>query len=204
MIDSLDLKSFMVNSNHPNQPRMEIKMRFKLLFLVMAALSIIVCSKKNATNPEVVSVEDLMVKNNEISGWNRVGEGWVASSESDLFNHIDGGAPLYTRHGFVEAADQDYSGKVLQDTVTVDLMAFDQGTSTNAQELFNEVSVSLLTPEIWQSVNYKEAKIERSPLSIRIIGWKSKYYASLTITSNLNESLEVLKTFADNVGSKIK
>ena len=179
-------------------------MRFRMLFPVMAALSIIACSKKNATNPEVVSVEDLMVKNNEISGWNRVGEGWVASSESDLFNHIDGGAPLYTRHGFVEAADQGYSGKVLQDPVTVDLMVFDQGNSTNAQELFNEVSLSLTNSETWQSVNLKEAKIERFPLSITIIGWKSKYYASLTITSNLNESLEVLKTFADNVGSKIQ
>jgi hypothetical protein len=179
-------------------------MQKRWLLLFMTAMMLTHCSKKNTTSPEVVSVEDLMVKSNEISGWNRSGEGWIASSESELYKRIDGMAPPYVSHGFVEAADQNYTGKVLQDTVTVELTVFDQGNSSNAQAVFAEISARLLSPEIWTTQYLQEAKIERQPTLIRILGWKSKYYLSLSITSNLNESLEVLKTFATNVGSKIK
>ena len=49
-----------------------------------------------------------------------------------------------------------------------------------------------------------EARIERFPLSQMITFYRSKYFVSLTITSGLDESLEVLKQFAKNVDSKIK
>jgi hypothetical protein len=179
-------------------------MRLRILLLIVMTLASVQCSKKSTTTPDLASVEDLVIKDNEISGWRRAGEGWVASSETDLYGRIDGAAPPYVQHGFVEAADQNYTGKVLQDTVTVELKAFDQGQVSNAQALFGELSVLLLTPETWQTDRFTEAKIERTQLAIRIVAWKSKYYISLSITSNLNEALEVLKTFATNVGSKIK
>lgn len=179
-------------------------MRFRIFILAIAMVASIQCSKKSTTNPSLASVEDLIIKDNEISGWRRTGEGWVASSETDLYGRIDGAAPPYVQHGFVEAADQNYAGKVLQDTVTVELKVFDQGETANAQALFGELSVLMLTPETWQTDKFRDAKIERTQLSIRIAAWKSKYYVSLSITSNLNEALEVLKTFATNVGSKIK
>jgi hypothetical protein len=182
----------------------ELKMRYRWFLPLVLAVTLTHCSKKNSTNLEVVTVEDLMVKNNEISGWNRAGEGWVASSESSLYERIDGMAPPYVSHGYVEAADQNYKGKVLQDTVTVDLMVFDQGNSSNAQALFGEISSRLLSPEIWETQYFQEAKIERLPTLITILAWKSKYYLSLSITSNTSESFEVVKTFATNVGSKIK
>jgi len=179
-------------------------MRFRAFLFILAVLTSIQCSKKNTASPELSSVEDLIIKDNEISGWRRAGEGWVVSSETDLYGKIDGAAPPYVQHGFVEAADQNYSGKVLQDTVTVELKVFDQAKAANAQALFAELAVNMITPETWQTDKFQEAKIERTQLSIRITGWKSKYYISLSITSNLNEALEVLKTFATNVGSKIK
>jgi len=179
-------------------------MRLRIFLLLIMVLASVQCSKKNTTGPEIASVEDLIIKDNEISGWRRSGEGWVASSESDLYGRIDGAAPPYVQHGFVEAADQNYSGKVLQDTVTVGLRVFDQADTSNARALFGELSALMLTPETWQTDKFQNAKIERTQLAIRIVAWKSKYYVSLSITSNLNEALEVLKTFATNVGSKIK
>jgi hypothetical protein len=178
-------------------------MRFKALLFLTTVLVAAYCSKKSTTGPDLASVEDLIVKDNEISGWRRAGEGWVVSSETDLYGRINGSAPPYIQHGFVEAADQNYSGKVLQDTVTVELKVFDQGKASNAQALFAELSVNLITPENWQTDKFQEAKIERTQ-SLRIVAWKSKYYVSLDITSNQNEAMEVLKTFATNVGSKIK
>ena len=179
-------------------------MRFRIFLFIVVLLVSVQCSKKNTASPELASVEDLIVKDNEISGWRRAGEGWVVSSETDLYGRIDGGAPPYIQHGFVEAAYQSYSGMVLLDTVTVVVNVFDQAKAANAQALFAELAVKLITPETWQTDKFQEAKIERTQLSIRIVAWKSKYYISLSITSNLNEALEVLKTFATNVGSKIK
>jgi hypothetical protein len=179
-------------------------MRFRIFLFIVAVLASVQCSKKNTAGPELASVEDLIVKDNEISGWLRAGEGWVVSSETDLYGKIDGAAPDYVQNGFVEAAYQTYSGKILQDTMSVELRVFDQGKASNVQTLFAKLSTGMINSETWQTDKFQDAKIERTQLSIRILAWKSKYFVSLSISSNLNEALEVLKTFATNVGSKIK
>jgi hypothetical protein len=181
-------------------------MRLRILLLIVIALASFQCSKKNTTSSNPASVEDLIIKDNEISGWRRAGEGWVASSETDLYGRIDGAAPPYVQHGFVEAAEQYYTGKILQDTVTVGLRITDLGKDTNAKALFDELvngTNGMINPETWQNDKLQEAKIERTQ-SIRILAWKSRYCVSLNVTSNLNEAMEVLKTFGINVGSKIK
>jgi hypothetical protein len=181
-------------------------MRFRILLFIVIALGSIHCSKKNSTSPAIASVEDLIIKDNEISGWRKSGEGWVASSQTELFTRIDGAAPAYIQNGFVESAEQSYSGVVKEDTVTVGLRVTDLGKDVNAKALFNELANGIngmISPETWQTDKFSEAKIERTQ-SIRILAWKSKYCISLNITSNLTEALDVLKTFASNVGSKIK
>jgi len=170
----------------------------------MFVFLLIQCSKKNVTNPDVATVEDLIIKNNEISGWQWSGSGWTAKSESELMAHIDGAAPLYIKYGFVEAAEQSYQGSIQGTTATVILEIFDQGNTSNAEKVFDEVVPTLSAAESWQTSNFQEAKIERLPLAQTIVGWKKNYYIKLTIDLNLSEALEVLKTFANNVGSKIQ
>jgi hypothetical protein len=179
-------------------------MRFKFIILLFVFPFLILCSKKNATNPEVVTVEDLLIKNNEISGWLRTGEGWVVNSEKELYDKIDGYAEAFTKYGFVEGAQQDYQGTILNSPSIVTLQIFDQGTVSNAQNVFNDIATKLSNPENWGSPYLNEAKIERFTLSQNIVCRKSKYYIKLTVDSNLTEALELLKTFANNVGSKIK
>jgi hypothetical protein len=179
-------------------------MRLRILLLIVIALASVQCSKKNTAGPNLASVEDLIIKDNEISGWRRVSEGWVAGDYQALYAKIDGGAEIYDKHGFLEGAYQDYSGYVLQDSVTVELKVYDQGKSSNLPELFAELIPRLSSTETWQTDRFQEAKIERLPLLTTIYAWKSKYFVYAAITSNTSEALEVLKTFASNVGSKIK
>ena len=61
----------------------------------------------------------------------------------------------------------------------------------------------MVNPIDWSPGAGEEAKIERFPISQRIIFRNSKYYVSLIILSGLDEALDVLKTFASNVDSKI-
>jgi hypothetical protein len=180
---------------------------FKFVFLLFILPVSILCSKKNATNPEVATVEDLLIKDNEISGWRMAGEGWVVYNETDLRKVIDGDADKYVPYGFIEGAYQSYSGRIFQDTVTVFVYIFDQGKPSNSKELFNNLISSgsvFSAPQRWPTDTFPDAVVDRSQISQIIASYKSKYYISLNITSGTDESLAVLKTFALNIGTKIK
>ena len=148
-------------------------MIFRLLFLLAIIPVLIACSKKDTTNPTAVTVEDLLLKDNEISGWRKAGNGWVASNENELFSHIDGSAPLYTKNGFVEAASQDYQGSILANQTTIMLEIYNQRASANAKAVFDEVVQQLSNAETWKASTLTDARIERFELSQNIVCWKS-------------------------------
>lgn len=179
-------------------------MKFKICIFLIFTFILINCSKKNATNPNLATVEDLIIKNNEISGWLWSGNSWTAKSENELMEQINGAATLYIKYGFVEGASQSYQGNIQGNTSTILLEIFDQGSASNAKKVFDEVVPKLSAPETWQDSNLQEARIERLPLAQTIVGWEKNYYIKLTIDLNLNEALEVLKTFANNIGNKIQ
>lgn len=175
-----------------------------IIFFLMIIILVgsVVCSKKNSTNSEVVTITDLLPKDNEISGWSRTGNSWWATSSGELNQYINGEEPDYTRHGFVKGAMQTYAGSVLENTASVEVRVFDQQSEENAQALFQELSARLINPLDWSGAG-DDAKIERFSLSQKIIFEKSNYFISLTIDSGLDEALNVLKTFATNVSTKI-
>ncbi len=160
------------------------------------------CSKKQATEPKAASVEDFLLKDNEIGGWILTGNRWNASSSGELNQAIDGEEPVYTRHGFREGVMREYEGKVVGNAARVELRIFDQGKSENAKALFDELSLQLVGPTPWSPRAGLEGKIERTALSQRILFWDKAYIIQLSITSTLTEALDVLKSFAGNVVSK--
>ncbi len=177
-------------------------MRLSFLFLLLYAIAC-GCSKDASTNSTPLAPEDLLTRDDEISGWKKAQSSWIAGSSGDLNTYIDGEEPTYTRHGFVEAAMQQYEGRVLTATATIEVRIFDQGSPSGAKALYDEISLQLINPLDWKMSSGDIARIERLPLSQRIVFWKSKHYVSLSITSGLDEGLEVLKTFAGNVIHKI-
>lgn len=176
--------------------------KYVYLLLIIILISSIVCSKKNSTSPEIVTITDLLPRDNEISGWTRTGNSWWATSSSELNQYINGEEPDYTRHGFVEGAMQSYSGSVLGNSAVVEVRVFDQQSDENAEALFLELAARLVNPLDWSEAG-EQAKIERFSVSQKIIFQKSNYFVSLTIDSGLDEALNILKTFAANVDTKI-
>jgi hypothetical protein len=175
----------------------------KLISAIFVCTLVFQCSKENSTTPNAMTPEDLLIKAGEISGWQKGNNHWIANSSGDLNTYIDGAEPVYTRHGFVEAAAQEYEGTVLDETPVVELRIFDQGKSDNAKALYEEMALLLSNPIDLENGIGEEGKIERFAISQRIIFYEKKYFISLTIDSGLDESLNVLKTFARNVSSKI-
>jgi hypothetical protein len=174
-----------------------------LILLLLSIMLVLSCSKENSTTPKAVTPDDLLIKAGEISGWQKGSVHWTSNSSGELNNNIDGEEPIYTRNGFVEAAMQQYEGTVLDEAATVEIRIFDQGKADNAQALYQELTLLLVNPINLDDNIGTEGKVERMALVQRIIFWEKKYFVAMTITSGLDESLNVLKTFARNVSTKI-
>ncbi|MFC1569138.1 DUF6599 family protein [bacterium] len=177
-------------------------MKIVTLILILLSLSLIYCDK-SSSGPETLTIEDLLVKDNEISGWNQTGEFWLASSSTDLYTYINGGAELYKMHGFVEAVSQSYDGPIEGFTESITVRIFDQGSQENVTSLFADYINNMSNPEQWTDVG-DDARIERFDLGTQIIFRKSKYFVLLEVTSSMEKALDILKSFARNVDLKIK
>ena len=172
-----------------------------LIVLVLIILSS-ACTKDSN---KLLTLEDILIKDNEISGWTKGGASWIANSSGDLNNNIDGEAALYTIRGFVEAGSQEYQGYVLDNSETIELRIFDQGNPENAKSVFDEITNGFSNPVDWAGGAGVEAKFDRiSSLSQRVVFYDSKYFISISITNGIDEAMDVLKTFAGNIDAKIK
>lgn len=180
-------------------------MKNKIIWLLIALFAFTCCKKDDDDDGSnnVLYTEDLIVNDNEISGWTKTGVSWHANSSSDLNTYINGEEPIYTNHGFVEASKQEYEGQILGETANIELRIFDQGNADNSKSLFDELAIQLSNPTDWGGAG-TEAKIERiGTVYAKIILYKQKYYVYISINNGVDEAVDVIKTFANNIDGKI-
>jgi hypothetical protein len=183
-------------------------MRFLPIIALLALIALPGCSKQDTSStPNVVSISDLLPKDNEISGWSRVAgsdASWLATNSTELQEKIDGGYELYANHGFVEAAMQKFSGTVNgQPKIELEVQVYNQNTAALADAVFddpNNVFANPITPTNPPSV---KAQITKN-LVYTMKYTKNKYYVLLTILSGDDKAQDVIEVFANNVASKIK
>ena len=180
-------------------------MKFFIPAIVLLSMIFAVsCSKKSTETGDILTVEDLLVDNNEITGWTYSGQRWTANSVSELTVYINGQAPIYERHGFREAAHQDYSGTIDSGTRTLKLTVFDQGTGGGAKDTFDDPDTGLTGATTWTDGAGDEAKyVRNSGLSQVLSFYSGEYFVLLEMSFDTEESLNILKQFALNVDSKI-
>ena len=163
------------------------------------------CSQDGGTGSSVKSIEDLVVRNNEITGWTYSGAGWVANNVSELTQHIDGLADIYQRHGFVEAVHQSYQGTIDDGTRTLGLTVYNQGNTSNARETYEDPEVGLSGAIDWAAGAGDQAHYARyGGLSQALTFYRGSYFVYLEINYDTEESLNILKQFALNVDGKIQ
>lgn len=173
------------------------------LFLLFPA-----CDKTDSgTDPDIVTIADLMPRDNEISSWarNSGGDGsWKATNPSELQDAINGGSELYTNHRFVEAAMQSYTGTVnTQSGVACEIQIYDQGSESDATAVFddpNNVFTSPITPSNPPS---PKSQITKEIFSHRMKFVKGRYYVLISILTSEDKGQEVLEIFAGNVAGKM-
>ena len=180
--------------------------RAVLLCVTLASLLASGCKKDSGTDPSgtTQAIEGLLVRNSEIAGWTFSGSQWVASSVSELTTYIDGLADIYQRHGFVEAAHQDYQGSVNSRSTTLRLTVYNQGTASNAASLYNDTDLGFSGAIDWTGGAGEAAHYVRNAGLSQLLGFqRGSYFVLLEIGTDSDESLNVLKTFALNVDGKI-
>ena len=182
-------------------------MRDVRLFLILAGtvLVLVSCENGGTTDPagQAKTIEDLVVRSNEISGWGFAGNAWTASTVSDLTRWIDGKAEIFQRHGFVEAAHREYQGTVNNASTQLQLSVYDQGSQANALALYGDQDLGFSGALDWKSGAGQGAHYVRYSLSQALAFYRGKYFVLLEINSGTDESLNVLKQFALNVDGKI-
>ncbi len=167
------------------------------------------CDKSDSgSDPDIISIADMMPRENEISGWARIGGGdgnWKATSASELQDEINGGSEIFTNHGFVEAAMQSYSGTVnTQSGVNCEIQIYDQGTAENAGLVFDDPNNIFANAFIPSNPPSPKAQIRKDMFSWTMKFTKSHYYVLISIQSSEDKGQDVLMVFANNVAGKIK
>ncbi len=182
----------------------------KQLFTTLLIIVLFVgCSKKDTpTQPTVVSIQDLLPRDKEISNWNRQSgsdAGWLATNSTQLQEKIDGGFELYSNHGFVEGTMQKFIGTVNnQPNIELEIQIYNQASSTNADGVFDDPNNIFANPMTPNNPPSAKAQITKDIFAYTMKYTKSKYYVRVAIISTDDKAQEVMEVFANNVASKIK
>jgi len=171
------------------------------LFLILS----FAFSMKTAESETILSTKDLLIENNEITGWSPGGPGWLANNISELTTYIDGMAEIYLRHEFEEAAHRTYQGRIGKVECQLGLTINNQGTEDNAKATYEDPDIGLNGATDWtngagQATHY----VRYGGLSQVLTFYRKMYFVYLEINCDTEGSLNILKQFALYVDGKIQ
>ncbi|MDH7515679.1 MAG: hypothetical protein QHI48_07395 [Bacteroidota bacterium] len=180
--------------------------RFHLYLIIVFFAPFFGCSKSDTSpNAVIVSIKDILPRDNEISGWVRTNRSWLARNADDLQREIDGGFEIYVNHGFVEGAMQGYIGRINDQTdVECEVEITDQHSSTEAQALFDDPQKAFSNPYTPTNPPSPNAQIEKRIFSYEMKFTKGKYYVAISLHNTDDKAEEVIGIFANNIGNKIR
>ena len=177
------------------------------LILFLACFALLPGCKKDSTGPENgqgKTITDLLVKNSEIGGWTYFGSGWTANNLTELTVKIDGASDIYQRHGFIEAASQDFQGNVNSAAARLSIMVFNQGTTSNAAALYADPAIGFSGALSWTTCGNAAHYVRNGGLSQELAFTRNGYYVYVNIDHDTDESLSVIQQFALNLDGKIQ
>ena len=181
-------------------------MKTNLIIIVLFLLCAnVVCDKNTTKNDKIISIEDLLVKNNEITGWTFSGAGWIANNVSELTVYINGAAEIYQRHGFIEAAHQTYQGTIDNADRLLKITVYNQTDATNALATYQDPDLGHSGAIEWiDGAGTAAHYLRYGGLSQVLTFYRNAYFVLLELNYDTEESLNILKQFALNVDGKIQ
>ena len=133
----------------------------------------------------------------EVAGWIRDGETYVATDETSLAGFIDGAAPFYIERGAVEVVFQDYAHQDVYLTVEIYRMKNEE----SAKHLYTEITSE--DPETLEDVGTEGRFVSGLVGAYLIEYWQKSLFIRLTITDKSPQSKEAMLKFATIISEKI-
>jgi hypothetical protein len=163
------------------------------------------CNKQSGPgDEEVLAIEDLLVENNEITGWTYSSTNWIANNITELTTYINGGAEIYQSYGFVEGACQSYEGSVGDGVRELKVTIYNMSTESNASDTYDDPNCGISGGTDWPDGAGVRANFIRHGLAQELAFYKSSYFVKININYDSDESLNIIKQFALNIDGKIQ
>lgn len=179
--------------------------RLNLLIAFIAFLSMVGCEKSETTDSEILTIEDLLTQDNEITGWSYSGSGWTASSITELSEYINGMAETYNQYGFEEAAQQSYSGTLDNTSSTLQIIIYDMGSEENAKDMYDDPDLGLSSAIDWTDGAGTEAHYALyGGISEALTFYQGSYFVYQQIGYDSDETLSIMQQFALNISGKLE
>lgn len=130
---------------------------------------------------------------NEIGTWALTGTPAVISTDTGLYNQIDGGAPKYIDRGWVSSVYATYQ----QGGSTVQVAIHDMGSQDNAQSIYQfDLPVSRIAVPGITTTPTQDAAIDMSmPTAYYAEAYSGQYYIEINISDHSDAALAYIKTF---------
>ena len=143
----------------------------------------------------------LLPADDEIAGWKRSEKLLRASNEEELYRIFNGGASLYTQHGFRSFVGQSYNGPK---GTELEVYIFDQRTPQTAEDLYeNPYTKPSRMKEIADLG--KKARVDMTPLFAYGVDFIQKgFFVRVVIQDKTEEGLNTALLFARSISKKIQ
>jgi hypothetical protein len=159
------------------------------------------CGQFSDRPDRLLGLMNLLPADNEVTGWKRSEKTLRASNEEQLYRIFDGGASLYTQHGFRSFLGQSYKGAK---GTELEVYIFDQGTAQNTDDLFENPYTK--PSRIREVANLGEkARIDMTPLFCYGVDFiQGGFFVRVIIQERTEEGLNTAISFARSISKRIK
>jgi len=150
-----------------------------------------------SASAENTEISKYIPNDDEVSGWVREGEAYIAIDEKTLLAFINGAAPFYIEHGTEEVAFQDFTQKDLYLTLEIYRMK----NEVSAKRLYADIYAE--NPKPLEGIGTVGRFLDDLIRLYLVEYWQQSFFIRLTISEKTVASKETILTFARIVSEKI-
>ena len=145
-----------------------------------------------------LSLQARLPATNEIGTWVLAGTPAVVSTDTGLYNQLDGGAPKYIDRGWVSSVFATYQ----QSGGSIQVYIHNMGNPDNAQTVFNfdlpisRLAISTIPDPTNPTAQIPNAVVDMGlPTAYKAIAFVDQYYIEVSIDDHSDAALVFVKTF---------
>jgi hypothetical protein len=170
-----------------------------LMFLLLCGLVALFETASQGGRSEKPILISALPKDNEIAGWKREGQPFLARGSIDLAKRINGSEPFYIKRGVVESVFQDYVNK--KNTIRINIVLHQTAIAAEARRLYHDSYAE--SPLPLQNLGNEGRGLPKLIGAYSLQFWKGPVYAELFISDKSPESQAALLPFAKVIAHKL-